>query len=74
MMHVIAHANVIREHVFHASIGLMNQDIVMIVIIQVVNGRMDMSTESVIIFICGMFAGVLMEFIISAVVIMKGEK
>ena len=31
-------------------------------------------TESVIIFICGMFAGVLMEFIISAVVIMKGER
>lgn len=31
-------------------------------------------TETVIIFICGMFAGVLMEFIISAVVIMKGER
>lgn len=31
-------------------------------------------TETVIIFICGMFAGILMEFIISAVVIMKGEK
>ena len=31
-------------------------------------------TETVIIFICGMFAGVLMEFIISAVVIMKGDK
>lgn len=30
-------------------------------------------TETVIIFICGMFAGVLMEFIISAVVIMKGD-
>ena len=30
-------------------------------------------TETVIIFICGMIAVVLMEFIISAVVIMKGE-
>lgn len=31
-------------------------------------------TETLIIFICGMFAGVLMEFIISAFVIMRGEK
>lgn len=30
-------------------------------------------SETVIIFICGMFAGILIEFIISAVVIMKGE-
>lgn len=31
-------------------------------------------TETLIIFICGMFAGALMEFIIATVVIMKGEK
>lgn len=31
-------------------------------------------TETVIVFICGMFVGVLMEFIISAIVIMRGEK
>lgn len=31
-------------------------------------------SETLIIFICGMFAGIVMEFIISAVVIMKGDK
>lgn len=31
-------------------------------------------TETVIIFVCGMFAGALMEFIIATVVIMKGEQ
>lgn len=31
-------------------------------------------SETVIIFVCGMFAGILIEFIISAVVIMRGEK
>ena len=30
-------------------------------------------SETVIIFICGMFAGILIEFIISAVVIMRGD-
>lgn len=36
--------------------------------------RTNAMTETVIIFICGMFAGILMEFVISAVVIMKGDK
>lgn len=36
--------------------------------------RIKTMTETVIIFICGMFAGILMEFIISAVVIMRGDK
>ena len=31
-------------------------------------------SETVIIFICGMFAGILIEFIISVVVIMRGDK
>lgn len=31
-------------------------------------------TETFIIFICGMFAGILIEFVISAVVIMRGDK
>ena len=30
--------------------------------------------ETIIIFICGMFAGILIEFIISAVIIMRGDK
>lgn len=30
-------------------------------------------SETLIIFICGVFAGILIEFIISAVVIMKGD-
>lgn len=31
-------------------------------------------SETIIIFVCGMFAGALIEFIISAVVIMRGDK
>ena len=74
MMLAILHVDGIGKHAHHVNTGLKIQNIVMIVPLGKVNGRMDMSTETVIIFICGMFAGVLMEFIISAVVIMKGEK
>lgn len=73
-MIVIFCANIIEVIVQLVSTGMMLMIIVMIVILLLANGRTDMSTETVIIFICGMFAGVLMEFIISAVVIMKGEK
>ena len=73
MMLALLHADGIGKHVHHVSTGLKIQNIVMIVPLVIVNGRMAMSTETVI-FICGMFAGILMEFIISTVVIMKGDK